>query len=74
MALAERLGLHPVITVGEGDEAVGLIANPITFSDAEIRYRRRPPGLGEDSDEIRGVAREPTPTCGRRRPTTRSDP
>ena len=41
------------MSVGDGDEAVGSIANPITFSDAEIRYERRPPGLGAHSDEIR---------------------
>ena len=53
VALAERLGLQPVVSVGDGDEAVGSIANPITFSDAGILYDRRPPGLGAHSDEIR---------------------
>lgn len=59
VALAERLGLHPVVSVGDADEAVGSIANPITFSDAEIRYARRPPGLGAHSDEIRAWLDDP---------------
>lgn len=65
VALAERLGLHPVVSVGDGDEAVGSIANPITFSDASIRYERRPPGLGAHSDEIRAWLEGPD---------TRTDP
>ncbi len=61
VALAERLGLHPVVGVGEGDDAVGVIANPITFSEAEPRYDRRPPRLGAHSDEIRDwLAADPT--------------
>jgi crotonobetainyl-CoA:carnitine CoA-transferase CaiB-like acyl-CoA transferase len=51
--LAERLGLEPRVTVGEGDRAVDLVRNPIHFGDAEIRYDEPPPRLGEHSDEIR---------------------
>lgn len=51
--LAEKLGLQPRVTVGEGDRAVDLIRNPIDFSDAELRYELPPPRLGEHSDEIR---------------------
>lgn len=51
--LAEKLGLRPRVTVGEGDRAVDLIRNPIDFSDAELRYELPPPRLGEHSDEIR---------------------
>jgi crotonobetainyl-CoA:carnitine CoA-transferase CaiB-like acyl-CoA transferase len=51
--LAERLGLQPRVTVGEGDRAVELIRNPIEFSDAELRYELPPPRLGEHTDEIR---------------------
>jgi crotonobetainyl-CoA:carnitine CoA-transferase CaiB-like acyl-CoA transferase len=51
--LAEKLGLQPRVTVGEGDRAVSLIRNPIDFSDAELRYELPPPQLGEHTDEIR---------------------
>lgn len=51
--LAERLGLEPRVTVGEGDRAVDLVRNPITFRGGEVSYRLPPPLLGEHSDEIR---------------------
>ncbi|NNC78689.1 MAG: CoA transferase [Acidimicrobiales bacterium] len=53
VALADRLGLEPVVSVGEQDDAVEAIANPISFSDAEVSYNSRPPQLGEHSDRIR---------------------
>ncbi len=51
--LAEKLGLRPRVTVGEGDREVTLVRNPITFSDGELDYRLPPPTLGEHSDELR---------------------
>ena len=51
--LATTLGLNPVISAGDGAEAVDLIANPITLSAASPRYDLAPPRLGEHSDEIR---------------------
>ncbi|HET8780618.1 MAG TPA: CoA transferase [Agromyces sp.] len=51
--LAERLGLEPVITVGEGDRAVPMIRNAITFSKTQPRYTMPPPTLGEHGDELR---------------------
>ena len=51
--LAERLGLEPRVTLGEGDHAVDLVRNPVRFSNACLRYDHPPPGLGEHSDEIR---------------------
>lgn len=51
--LAERLGLAPRVTIGEGDREVDLVRNPISFSGSEIAYRLPPPTLGEHSDEIR---------------------
>ena len=51
--LAQTLGLEPIVTVGADGDTVDLIANPITFSDAVPQYTRRPPRLGEHSDEIR---------------------
>ncbi|CAN5480324.1 CaiB/BaiF CoA-transferase family protein [soil metagenome] len=51
--LAERLGLEPRVSVGEGSAAVDVVRNPIRFSEAKLRYDLPPPGLGEHSDEIR---------------------
>lgn len=51
--LAERLGLEPRVTVGEGDGAVDLVRNPIRFSDSSIHYHTAPPPLGANSDELR---------------------
>ena len=51
--LAERLGLAPRVTLGEGDREVDLVRNPISFSGSEVAYRLPPPELGEHSEEIR---------------------
>lgn len=51
--LAERLGLRPVVSVGEGDRSVDLVRNPITFSSTPPEYRLPPPRQGEHSDAIR---------------------
>jgi crotonobetainyl-CoA:carnitine CoA-transferase CaiB-like acyl-CoA transferase len=59
VALAERLGLEPRVTVGEGDRAVDVVRNPITFSDAAPAYHSPPPELGEHTDAIRAWLTEP---------------
>ena len=51
--LAERLDLEPRVTLGEGDDAVDLVRNPITFSASDINYRHPPPSLGEHTDSLR---------------------
>ena len=51
--LAEKLGLRPRVSVGEGDRRVDLVRNPITFSGGELGYHLPPPTLGEHSEEIR---------------------
>jgi crotonobetainyl-CoA:carnitine CoA-transferase CaiB-like acyl-CoA transferase len=53
VALATELGLAPVVTVGEGAEAIPMIRNPITFSAAVNRYDLPPPALDHDGDQIR---------------------
>ncbi|WCN79103.1 CaiB/BaiF CoA transferase family protein [Micromonospora sp. LH3U1] len=49
VALAEELGLDPVVNVGD----VPGVRNPITFSDTPARYELPPPGLDEHGEEIR---------------------
>jgi crotonobetainyl-CoA:carnitine CoA-transferase CaiB-like acyl-CoA transferase len=53
VALGESLGLEPRVTVGEGDRAVDLVRNPITFGAADLHYDLAPPKLGEHSAELR---------------------
>nr|WP_246106816.1 CoA transferase [Pseudonocardia kunmingensis] len=49
LALAERLGLEPVVE----PDGVPSVRNPVTYSATPPSYRRRPPGLGEDGAAIR---------------------
>jgi crotonobetainyl-CoA:carnitine CoA-transferase CaiB-like acyl-CoA transferase len=49
VALAEELGLGPVVTVG----GVPGVRNPITFSGTPAAYELPPPGLDEHGEEIR---------------------
>jgi crotonobetainyl-CoA:carnitine CoA-transferase CaiB-like acyl-CoA transferase len=62
IAFAERVGLDPVVVVGEGSAAVPGIRNPITFSATPARYDLPPPGLDEHGTELRAwlaTPREP---------------
>ncbi|MFY1651596.1 CaiB/BaiF CoA transferase family protein [Solwaraspora sp. WMMB762] len=53
VALAQRLGLDPVVTVGDGAAAVPGIRHPITLSQTPARYAAPPPALDEHGEEIR---------------------
>jgi crotonobetainyl-CoA:carnitine CoA-transferase CaiB-like acyl-CoA transferase len=53
VALAERLGLDPIVTVGDGASAVPMIRNAISLSVTPAAYNSPPPTLGQHSDEIR---------------------
>lgn len=62
IAFAEKVGLDPVVVVGEGSAAVPGIRNPITFSATPPRYDLPPPGLDEHGTELRAwlaAPREP---------------
>ena len=50
-ALAERLGLAPVVTL-DGDPGSAQVASPIGLAGTPASYRRRPPGLGEHTDQV----------------------
>jgi crotonobetainyl-CoA:carnitine CoA-transferase CaiB-like acyl-CoA transferase len=60
VAYAEQLGLDPVVTVGDGDDAVPSVRNPISFSATPPRYRTPPPRVDEHGPEIRAWLAEPT--------------
>jgi crotonobetainyl-CoA:carnitine CoA-transferase CaiB-like acyl-CoA transferase len=49
LALAERLGLDPVVEPG----GVRSVRNPVTYSATPPSYRRPPPALGADDAEVR---------------------
>lgn len=53
IALADRLGLRPVVDVGAGDHTVPMIRNAIDFSLTKPRYDTPPPAHGEHDGEIR---------------------
>ncbi|GAB6899314.1 CaiB/BaiF CoA transferase family protein [Kineosporia succinea] len=57
-AMAERFGLDPVVTVGEGERAVPTTRHPIRLSATPAVYRLPPPRLDEHGDEVREWLRE----------------
>lgn len=54
VALAERLGLNPVVT----PQNTPTVANPITLSATPVSYDLDPPTLGHDSEQIKEWLRE----------------
>jgi crotonobetainyl-CoA:carnitine CoA-transferase CaiB-like acyl-CoA transferase len=52
-AMAERFGLEPVVTVGDGERAVPTTRHPIRFSATPVGYALPPPELDEHGAEIR---------------------
>jgi len=53
VAFAEEVGLEPVVKVGEGEAALPMVRNPITFSRTAPAYRLPPPRPDEQGEEIR---------------------
>ncbi|SDR24296.1 CaiB/BaiF CoA transferase family protein [Thermostaphylospora chromogena] len=60
VALAEEVGLEPVVRVGEGESAVPMMRNPIWFSRTPPSYRLPPPGHDEHGEEIRAWLSAPS--------------
>jgi crotonobetainyl-CoA:carnitine CoA-transferase CaiB-like acyl-CoA transferase len=57
-ALAQELGLEPVAEV----DGVRTVRSPLRLGGTPVEVRRRPPRLGEHSDEIRAwLRRDPSP-------------
>jgi crotonobetainyl-CoA:carnitine CoA-transferase CaiB-like acyl-CoA transferase len=59
IAFAVEVGLDPVVTVGEGADAVPSVRNPITFSGTAPAYRLPPPALDQHGAELRRWLAEP---------------
>lgn len=59
---AQKLGLETVVEVGEGDAAVPLIKNPISFSRSEVSYHKAPPALDQDGEAVRTWLANTAPT------------
>ena len=59
-AMAERFELEPIVEVGEGERAVPMARNPITFSETPARYSLPPPELDEHGAELRRWLEEPS--------------
>jgi crotonobetainyl-CoA:carnitine CoA-transferase CaiB-like acyl-CoA transferase len=72
-ALAADLGVGGRIPVGAGQDTVDLVANPIELSDTPAVYDRRPPRLGEHTDELRAwLHNRPAPVTTPTHPTAAS--
>ncbi|HET8599094.1 MAG TPA: CoA transferase [Segeticoccus sp.] len=56
LALAERLGLEPVVELGDGGRQV---RHPISYSGTDLRPPDPPPALGQDNESIRAWLHEP---------------
>lgn len=52
-AMAQRLGLDPVVEAGEGERAMPTTRHPVRFSATPAVYELPPPELDEHGDELR---------------------
>lgn len=57
IALADSLGLEPVVAVGDGLPAQ--VRHPVTYSRTSVGEYRPPPRLGQDDEELRAWLRSP---------------
>lgn len=64
IALAQQLGLDPVVEVGDGEDAIPMVRNPISFSRTPPGYTLPPPTRGQDSEQIRAWLSQEAPTRG----------
>jgi crotonobetainyl-CoA:carnitine CoA-transferase CaiB-like acyl-CoA transferase len=56
---AQKIGLDPIVTAGEGDRTRPGMRHPITFSATPASYPLAPPELDEHGDEIRAWLSSP---------------
>lgn len=50
---AERIGLEPVVEVGDAARTIPTVRNPITLSKSPVSYDLAPPALGQDDEAVR---------------------
>jgi crotonobetainyl-CoA:carnitine CoA-transferase CaiB-like acyl-CoA transferase len=55
--LAEALDLSPIARIG--DDAIATLASPLRLDATPVTYRRSPPALGADSDDLRAWLSRP---------------
>ena len=65
VAFAERVGLAPIVTAGQGAAGVPTIANPLSFSATAPRYDLPPPALDEHGEQIRAWLAAPVSPSAR---------
>jgi crotonobetainyl-CoA:carnitine CoA-transferase CaiB-like acyl-CoA transferase len=53
IAFAEKIGLDPIVTAGEGENARPTMRHPVKFSKTPASYPLAPPKLDEQGAEIR---------------------
>ena len=64
IALAQELGLEPVVTAGQGAAGIPGIRNPVTMSATPPAYPLPPPGLDEQGEQIRAWLAAASPPPG----------
>ena len=79
VALAERLGLNPIVTAEGDPDGVPTVRNPIGFAATPARYRRPPPALDAHGDEVRAWLGHPrskaaAPPRAREHPASPDEP
>jgi crotonobetainyl-CoA:carnitine CoA-transferase CaiB-like acyl-CoA transferase len=58
IALAEQLGLNPVVNTGAGEHLVPTVRHPVDYRRARVSYLQAPPGLDADREcVLRWIAR-----------------
>jgi crotonobetainyl-CoA:carnitine CoA-transferase CaiB-like acyl-CoA transferase len=60
---ARRLGLEPVVEQPGTEGDVRSVASPLMLSSTPVTYRRPPPPLGHDTDEVVAWLRTPAPAA-----------
>jgi crotonobetainyl-CoA:carnitine CoA-transferase CaiB-like acyl-CoA transferase len=69
---AERIGLEPVVTIGEGRDAIPTVRNPITFSETPVSYDLVPPAHDGNRDQVLAWLETGKQTKTHRRPASAS--
>jgi crotonobetainyl-CoA:carnitine CoA-transferase CaiB-like acyl-CoA transferase len=69
---AERIGLDPIVTIGEGTDAIPTVRNPITFSETPVSYDLVPPAHDANREQVLAWLEAGHPSTAQRRPASAS--